>query len=930
MFKICQLLIVVAVLTTSVSGAENTILIPAANTKSHSGNYVAQESQWDNLGVFHGTRGLVTWNFNVKNAGKYYVQALYASGEKRPCTFRLTLPNGEKKELKSVFGEATGGFFAANLKWAKLPESFDFTAGDYTFTLSFEQCLPHFAGFRITTDSEFPNAENNPFLAEMNKRKQLAAQQEKEQYEKISQSTRQKLQQLLPGVTQILFIKRATFQSSHYYTDFIDGSRLFYSELCLLSLQDGSIQSIAPTLKEGIIGRCNLSYDGKKAIFDYKRQLGEGYRIWEVNLDGTGLRQLTFPPEDEEQRIAKYRMDKNNIVSRQWEKYNGIGAKTYFHHTDDFHPAYLPDGGFVFASTRCEHGILCDGPDVLTASVIYRADQNGTLEKLSDNSVSESCPTVMEDGRILYTRWEYVDNGSVTNKGLWAFNPDGTASSEIYGIDIVFPSVFNTARQIPGQPTQFVCIGAPHMPVGVGTVLLVDTRFNRRTVDGVKYVTPEIDQQFQWGWTKPVNGQPFTRLYEPPAVRNVSIQKDKSRDGSGNTNAGPLFMDPFPLDEHHFLVSYNPDKKWNTVNAYGIYLINDNGKRDLLFRDHEWSAWCPIPVRATVVPPLPVALRDSSLASQNLAQLIVTDVYAGMDGVRRGSVKYLRINEHVPRPWSARRYWDGDEFDQQHSVISYNAALGLRVQHGIVPVEKDGSANFVVPADKNIFLQALDENYREVQRERTFVNYRPGEVRSCVGCHEQASTTPAERRSTPLALRRSYSEPGPQPGEKSGSRPISYFEDVQPVWDRHCVQCHNSEKKEGNINLEGTLTTLFNVSYETLMKRNSFPVIGENHPKAGNNHYLPPYSLGSHAGSLIQLLDKGHYEVRMPIEDWVRLTTWVDSNGQYYGTYFGRKNLKYKNHPDFRPTPTFEETQHGTQHQMKTLFEDTQKGISKK
>ncbi|MDR0703385.1 MAG: hypothetical protein LBF88_00180, partial [Planctomycetaceae bacterium] len=755
------------------------------------------------------------------------------------------------------------------------------------------------------------------FLAEINLRKQLTAQKEKELYEKTSQSTRETLQQLLPGVTQILFIKRATFQSSHYYTDFIDGSRTFYSELCLLSLKDGSVQSIVPTLKGGIIGRCNLSYNGKKVIFDYKRQLGEGYRIWEVNIDGTGLRQLTFPPADEEQRIAKYRMDKNNIVSNHWERYKGIGANTYFHHTDDFHPAYLPDGGFVFVSTRCEHGILCDGPDVLTASVIYRADKDGKLEKLSDNSVSESCPTIMEDGRILYTRWEYVDNGSVTNKGLWALNPDGTASTEVYGANIAFPSVFNTARQIPGQPNKFVCIGAPHMPVGLGPVLLVDTRLNRRTVDGVKYVTPEVDQQYQWGWTKPNNGQPFTRLYEPPAVRNVSIQKDRSRDGGGNTSAGPLFMDPFPLNEHDFLVSYNPDQKWNTVNAYGIYLINDDGKRDLLFRDHEWSAWCPIPVRATVVPPLPVAVRDNDLAAKNLAQLVVTDVYSGMDGVPRGSIKYLRINEHVPRPWSARRYWGGDEFDQQHSVISYNAALGLRVQHGVVPVEKDGSANFVVPADKNIFLQALDANYREVQRERTFVNYRPGEVRSCIGCHEQASVTPNDKTSMPLALRRSYNMPGPQPGEKSGSRPISYIEDVQPVWDRHCVQCHNSAKKDGNVNLEGTLTNLFNVSYETLMKRDSFPVIGENHPKAGNNHVLPPYSLGSHASPLIKLLDKGHYDVKMPIEDWVRLTTWIDSNGQYYGTYFGRKNLKYKNLPDFRPTPTFEETQTGIPNQTK-------------
>ncbi|MDR2762954.1 MAG: hypothetical protein LBB88_10155, partial [Planctomycetaceae bacterium] len=888
--------------------AEDILIVPA-EFKNSSGNFVAQDSRWSNLGVYNGNKGFVTWSFNVKNAGKYQFQALYASDGNRPCTFQLNSPDKTKKEFKSVFANSTGGFFAENLKWEELPECLDLASGDYSFTLTFDQCLPHFAGFRITTNNTTPDSNTNAFLEKFKEQKRLAELKEKELNEKITAKAREKLQKIVPDAESILFIRRPTFQSSHYYTDFIDGSVFFGSELCLLSIKDGSIKSLAPTLKDGIIGRCNLSFDGKKIIFDYKRKLGEGYRIWEINIDGSGLRQLTFPPTDENERMAKYRMDKNNIVSNRWERYKGIGANRYFHHTDDFHPAYLPDGGFVFVSTRCEHGILCDGPDVLTASVVYRADKNGNIEKLSDNSVSESCPTIMEDGRILYTRWEYVDNGSVTNKGLWALNPDGTASTEIYGIDIVFPAVFNTARQIPGQPTKFVCIGAPHMPVGLGTILLVDTRFDRRTVEGVKYITPEVDQQYQWGWTKPVNGQFFTRLYEPPAVKSVSIQRDYSRDGGGNTDKGPLFIDPFPFNEHDFLVSYNPDKKWNTVNAYGLYLINDAGERDLLFKDSEWSAWCPIPVRATVNPPTPVAALDSNLAEKKLAQLIVTDVYAGMEGVPRGSIKYLRINEHVPRPWSARRYWDGDEFDQQHSVISHNAALGLRVQHGVVPVEKDGSANFVVPADKNIFLQALDENYREVQRERTFVNYRPGEVRSCIGCHEQASAAPTDKKSMPLALRGAYNLPGPQLGEKSGSRPISYYEDVQPVLDRHCVRCHNSEKKDGDVNLEGKLTRLFNVSYETLMKRDSFPIIGENHPKAGNNHYLPPYSLGSNASKLVKLLDKGHYDIKMPMEDWIRLTTWIDSNGQYYGTYFGRKNLQYKDFPDFRPKPTFEETQ---------------------
>lgn len=372
-------------------------------------------------------------------------------------------------------------------------------------------------------------------------------------------------------------------------------------------------------------------------------------------------------------------------------------------------------------------------------------------------------------------------------------------------------------------------------------------------------------------------------------------------------------MDPFPINEHEFLVSHNPDKRWDAVNGYGIYLIDDTGTREALFCDKQWSAWNPIPVRAVAKPALSLTPLVDDLAQRNLAQLIVTDVYAGMENVPRGTIKFLRINEHVPRPWSARRTWDGDEFDQQHSVISLNTHLGLKVQHGIVPVEEDGSANFLVPADKNIFLQALDGNYREVQRERTFINYRPGEVRACIGCHERACDSPANREhiTTLLALQSDPVLPGPQPGEISGARPLSYFEDIQPLLNRYCVECHNTEKADGKIDLSGTLTERFNVSYETLMNWNSFPVIRENHPKAGNNHYLPPYTLGSHASRLVKLLEKGHYDVNMPLKDWVKLTTWIDSNGQYYGTYFGRKNRRHHDHPDFRPVPTFEETQTG-------------------
>jgi len=683
----------------------------------------------------------------------------------------------------------------------------------------------------------------------------------------------------------VLFIKRTPFQSTHYYTDFIDGSIDFHSSLCVLSLKDGSVRELVPSLADGIIGRCNLSFDAQKVIFDYKKKLGEGFRIWEVNLDGTGLRQLTFPPDDEEARMAKYKQE---------------GHEKYFHHTDDLHPVYLPDSGFCFVSTRCEFGILCDGADILTATVLYKADEDGNnLEKLSNSALSESTPSITNDGKIMYTRWEYIDNGSVTNKGLWSMRHDGTGSGDIYGRNIAFPPVFGMGRAVPGSNSLFVCIGAPHMPLGVGTILLIDATKDRRTGDPVTYLTPEVDVRHQWGWDNVPGGA--TKPFQPEGL----IRTTTEFDGKGNTSKGPLFMDPFPLDTHRVLASYNPDKEWNAADAYALYLIDDKGTRKLLHREVGTSCWNPIPIKPR--PDVPTRMTGGvimeSLAEEGLAQVVVTDIYRGLDGVAPGTIKYIRINEQIPRPWSARRTWKGDEYDQQHSVITDKTHLGLKVQIGVVPVESDGSANFLVPADRNIFLQALDENYMEVQRERTFVNYRPGELRSCAGCHENSQDTGQVSR--PRAARRAPSTPGPQPGETSGHRSLHYPTDVQPVLDKHCISCHGTENPKGGLHLTGELTERFSRSYEELLKRDVFPMIRENYPKAGNNHYLPPYTLGSHASKLVKRITdtESPCYVDLVPEERIRLTTWIDSNGQYYGTYFGKKNLKYKGEPDFRIVP---------------------------
>ena len=716
-----------------------------------------------------------------------------------------------------------------------------------------------------------------------------------------------KLKDASAGLDRVVFVKRITYTANHYYSEYKNGAWLPGGNICVLSLKDGSVREIVTGLKGGVFGRFDLSFDAKKIVFDWKKAYGEGYRIYEVNVDGTHLRQLTFPQADEKQLVAKY---KNPKLPRVY-----LG---YHHGTDDMHPCYLPDGGIAFISTRCQYGTLCGPWGNFTTTVLYRMDSGGkNMKKLTNSSVSEAYPAVMPDGRIMYTRWEYIDKGAVAAKCLWAMKPDGSASVEIYGNDIALPPSFIQGRPIPEAPNKFVFLGAPHCPqIGIGTVIRLDMTKNIRTREPMTYMTPDVDIRSEGGF----------------AFRKGSGPWRRDRGGRGR-----LFRDPYPLSEKLFLVSHKPaGAVWTDPKAYGLYLLDDGGKVELIHKDPSISCWQPVPLKPRVRPRVLSSEFDPKTAGKGLATCVVTNIYHGMEDTPRGTIKYIRILEQVPRPWASRRFWHegervrgagSDEYDQQHSVITKNTHLGLKVQHGIVPVEEDGSAHFLVPAERNIFFQALDADYMSVQIERTYVNYMPGETRSCIGCHETPNDAASPgRRSVVKALKRPPSAPGPQPGDKSAARPLYYPTDVQPVLDKHCIKCHGAgkAKPKADLDLRGTPTRYFSNSYERLLNRKYLPIIGENHPKTGNVHYLPARSLGSHNSLLAAMLSKGkvklkdarraelaaklakkHKDLKLKPPELLKITNWIDTNGQFYGMYWGRKNLVFKDHPNFRPIPTF-------------------------
>ena len=704
------------------------------------------------------------------------------------------------------------------------------------------------------------------------------------------------------GIEELLFIRRLTFDANHVYTEYLNSRWMPGGGLCAVNLKTGNVREIVPELtKNGVVNWFDLSFDGQKIVFDFKEGPNNGYRIYEVHIDGTGLRQLTFPQADEAELVEKYR-------------------RGYHHGTDDMDPCWLPEGGIVFVTTRCQFSVLCDTSDAFTVKNLYRMNDDGSgMEPLSHSPLSEATPTILSDGRILYHRWEYVDKAAGNAKSLWSMNADGTRSAEVYGNSISFPETMIQARAVPDEPNKIVMLGASHCCPNnaLGTVILVDTTKNIRSIDTMRYITDDIA-------TFHHNGFHF-----------------KDEDGNWihdmTGEPGRLFRNPYPLSASEFLVSFKPKGlEWNTPTGYEIALLDENGKETPLLKDSGVSLWQPFPLVARAKPETQTAVGvDEELAAQGLARCIVTDIYTGMDGVKRGEVKYIRIFEQVPRSWSARKDYGDDHAGttHAHSAIG-NGQLSVKIQHGVVPVEEDGSAHFLVPADRAIYFQALDKNLCAIQTERTYVNYRPGETRSCIGCHETPDVVPALNATVPKSLMRAASVPGPQPTQTEAQIVFDFDRQIQPILDKHCIECHGNNELKGNLDLRGEAIATYSVSYNSLIRLSKTEglLLGNrkyrDEDAAMNGiEYIPPYHSGALSSPLaamvygwektmfdnlavnryVEKLRSDHAELKLSDAEKLTLTNWLDVNCQYHPSYFGRLNAKFQGHYLYRPAVTFDE-----------------------
>jgi len=685
-----------------------------------------------------------------------------------------------------------------------------------------------------THGSEYPDAEQ--YLRQLDdlEAKQIAAEngtaEEKQKIEDELAALRSRAMLNHPTMNfdKLLFLKRSSGGYGHTYADQQAGGS--GGNLCVLSPvgPDGKVSTLVPELDGGLFDRFDLSFDAKKVVFAYRK---EGpFRIHEIDIDPkTGkmvpgsLRQLTFGPENETEALA----------------YNAAQGRKTDCGFNDMDPCYLPDGRIVFVSTRSQRNVFCAGSTVTT---LYIMDADGkNIRCLSAGPINELSPSVLEDGRILYTRWEYVDKGLGNGAGLWTLRPDGSGSEHIYKNNTVWPAGMANARGIPGS-RKIVTIGGGHHFTALGTVVLVDARRNRRTTEAMNCITPETGY--------------------PPSM------------GPPTSKFG-MFMDPYPLSEKFFLVSH---KYRSHGGPFKILALDAWGNRTEVHADPAIDCFEAMPLvpRRTPKKIAALAAKNKAMASaaaipgekeisKGTATLFIQDIYRGMKGIERGRVKYVRVMAALEWPWT------------QRGMNNVGVDVHRKKVYGVVKVHEDGSAYFKVPAEENIFFQALDEDFMSLQHMATFINLMPGEQRACIGCHELRRDAPSPTSARAMAMNNPPQDIVPQPGD-TGPRMVHFPADVQPVLDKNCVSCHGGENAAAGLDLaEGR-------AYKSLLDA---LLVNYRACGYGSAHFraVPPLTHGSHLSKLAKQIRVEPCKSNLTREEFIKIVTWIDANVPFHGHY---------------------------------------------
>ncbi len=617
------------------------------------------------------------------------------------------------------------------------------------------------------------------------------------------------------GFQRLVVIQRQVLNPTHVYTYHNEGFKAG-GGLFVYDVAGGKLHRLVDAGAGQIID-CDPSYDGRTLLFSWRKAANDVYQIYSLAIDpATGL--AAGEPK----------------ALTQGPHYN-------------YNACWLPDGGIAFLSTRKSQFAYCWTSPV---GIVYRMNADGTdSRRISANYLNDFTPSVTNDGRIIYGRWEYVDRPAIPIQGLWTLNPDGTALRVFYGNRVLSPATFIEPRAVPGSDA-ILCIMTAHNGPCRGAIGLIDPIHGDNAQESIRNLTPEV---------------------------NIG-KVDK---GSGNNVRGP-YESPYPLGGDLYLVS--------KVGTIQLRDFDCTKQVTIIPAEGKLGFYGAQPLQSRPRPPIvPSSLPKTA---EPWATLYLQSVEQGLgDTVAPGTVKQIAVVQEIEKPGLAQV--NKRAFGFQFPVVSCGATYAPKKVWGYADVAPDGSAAFRVPAGVPIYFIALDANGMAIQRMRSFTHLMGGEMQGCIGCHEpRTSTSPALGH--PSAFRR---EPQSLTPPEWGVYGFGYAQIVQPVLDKYCVRCHNADDAPKGLDLSGDMTDFFNVSYEHLARQG----------KPGQNPYtswistyngheanillIEPRSWGSPVSKLAQVVSTGHPDAdgvkRLKDMDDIsrrRIYAWIDLNVPYYGT----------------------------------------------
>jgi len=581
----------------------------------------------------------------------------------------------------------------------------------------------------------------------------------------------------------------------------------------MTDLRDGpTIKPLHKAPPGTYIGDLQLHWDARRLMFTGENQAGL-HRVYELDIRKPELvKEFPFIPDSD---------------------------------VDNYAGCWLADDSVLFLSNATFVGVPCVVGSSYVAALYRWYPDDGHIRRLTFDQDHNWYPTQLQDGRVMYLRWEYSGIVHYVSRLLFTMNPDGTGQRELYGSNCYWPNAMFYARPIPDDPHRFTAIVTGHHGVPrMGELILFDPTLGRKEAQGVVQRIPGRG-----------------RIVEP-------IIKDNLADDSW-----PKFLHPWPLGGGYVLTACKPDP--NAL--WGLYLVDTFDNLTLIYEESGQAILEPVPIQAR---PRPAVLQDHVETDEKTGRVKITDIYSGpgLAGVPRGTVKKLRL---ITYSFAYRGM--GSETDR----VGYDGPWDVVRIMGTVPVEADGSAYFEVPANTPVSIQPLDAQGRALQLMRSWLTVMPGELQSCSGCHE-----PQNSGSGPLtrihAMARKPSKITPWYGPERG---VSFNREVQPVLDRYCIRCHDGSigrpdfRERPGVSIKTkevyyiNANNLFPPSYIALCS------YIRSQTQEGDNNLQTPCNFHVSTTELFQILEAGHHGVQLDAESWDRLTTWIDMNRPNHGNW---------------------------------------------